>query len=204
MKAAALHLCWIAGNYPPTPFAISPASLAGSWGRKYDFDNLDLLGQPVKSVQELKSVQEVKDITPIDDSVARRAIKQFGLRNQLEPRTRREGELEDVDVDAIRSLLSSEEDDGPAVQAGRVRPLGEQQQKIVDKEQEMDSLIDGEIKEKEEEIEADEKIVEALIKVKAKHLHQIKNILSLKDVREVESIDKVKSIQPIKSINEVN
>jgi hypothetical protein len=143
--------------------------------------------QPVKSIQELKSVQEVKDITPIDDSVARRAIKQLGLRNQLEPRYLRRGGK-------------------PRGDAGSLLSRGESTEwtESISKENIMASLINGEIKEKNEEIETDEKIVQALIKVKAKHLQKIKNILSLKDVREVESINEVKSIQPIKSINEVN
>ena len=70
---------------------------------------------PVKSINEVKRMQEVRSILPIDDSVAKEAIRMWGLKNKLTLDSSEEGteaSLETYEIkDVVTKLESVEEVD---------------------------------------------------------------------------------------------
>merc|ERR1719430_1903453 len=61
---------------------------------------------PVKSINEVKRMQEVRSILPIDDSVAKEAIRMWGLKNKLTLDSSEEGTEASLETDEIKDVVT--------------------------------------------------------------------------------------------------
>lgn len=175
--------------------------------------------QPVKSIQEVSSIQEVKNIQPIDDSVAKKAIKKFGLKNQLNENDM----VMDTQEAEVGSSSPDEEIEKEEKLVAMIEYKEEEEEKVLEVLKELETKHLAKIEQLEGglagdsgsgvdtgEAEVDESgdgggavggggaSVQEI-----SDLQEISKILPISSLQEVKSIQNVKSVQEVKNLYEL-